>query len=585
MCDNGGTIKKLCNNKKCEFCFNKSFASHEKSKFWSKKNDIKPRYVFMSSHTKFIFNCDKCDHDFEMSLNAISDKKRNRWCQYCSNQKLCDKEDCDDCRNKSFESNNRSKNWSDKNDVLPRQVFKASHKKYFFNCDKCNHTFESALNKVSCSDSWCHYCANNLLCDDKDCKICYEKSFASHEKAKYWSDKNDVLPRDVFKSAHKKYYFDCNICNHTFEASLNNVTSDHWCAYCSNDLLCSDNKCKICFNKSFASHKKAIYWSDDNHNNPRDIFKSSANTYKFNCNKCNHSFESPLHVISADHWCPFCTNKQLCENNQCKQCYDKSFASIVKSKYWSDKNDISPRNVFKSTDRQYYFNCNKCDHEFKSALSSVTVGKWCIYCANLKLCNKDKCKTCINKTFSTHEKSKYWSDKNKFKPCEVFLNSNEKYIFNCNICKNEYIGSLAGINSNNWCSCTTNKTEKILFDWLKENYDNVEKQKKYDWCKNKTYLPFDFCIEDLHIIIEIDGDQHFKQVSNWKSYEETNKIDKYKMKLANDNNYSVVRIYQPDVFDNKNDWKNKLIQSIKKYKKPTNIFIGKIYDNSNFKKI
>jgi hypothetical protein len=46
-----------------------------------------------------------------------------------------------------------------------------------------------------------------------------------------------------------------------------------------------------------------------------------------------------------------------------------------------------------------------------------------------------------------------------------------------------------------------------------------------------------------------------------------------------------VRIYQPDVFDNKNDWKNKLIQSIKKYKKPTNIFIGKIYDNSNFKKI
>jgi hypothetical protein len=39
-------------------------------------------------------------------------------------------------------------------------------------------------------------CNSKQLCDNLECKICFEKSFASHEKSKYWSDKNDcVKPR------------------------------------------------------------------------------------------------------------------------------------------------------------------------------------------------------------------------------------------------------------------------------------------------------------------------------------------------------------------------------------------------------
>ena len=53
-------------------------------------------------------------------------------------------------------------------------------------------------------------------------KIPYERSFASHSKAIYWSDKNgDIKPRNVFKSTVKKYLFDCNHCHHTFEVSKN----------------------------------------------------------------------------------------------------------------------------------------------------------------------------------------------------------------------------------------------------------------------------------------------------------------------------------------------------------------------------
>ena len=44
-------------------------------------------------------------------------------------------------------------------------------------------------------------------------------------------------------------------------------------------------------------------------------------------------------------------------------------------------------------------------------------------------------------------------------------------------------------------------------------------------------------IEDLNIIVEQDGPQHFKQIGNWKIPELTKINDIYKMKYANENGY------------------------------------------------
>jgi very-short-patch-repair endonuclease len=82
---------------------------------------------------------------------------------------------------------------------------------------------------------------------------------------------------------------------------------------------------------------------------------------------------------------------------------------------------------------------------------------------------------------------------------------------------------------------------------------------------NKTYLPYDFILEDK-IIIELDGPQHFKQVSNWQPPEETHLNDLYKMKCAKDNGYSIIRLLQTDVFYDTYDWLTKLRENIEKIK-------------------
>ena len=99
------------------------------------------------------------------------------------------------------------------------------------------------------------------------------------------------------------------------------------------------------------------------------------------------------------------------------------------------------------------------------------------------------------------------------------------------------------------CPNCINKTEYKLFVQLQEIYPTVERQFKAEWCKNKRCLPFDFVIETSKKIIEMDGPQHFSQVANWRSPEDQLKQDMYKMKCANENGYSVIRVLQQDVID------------------------------------
>lgn len=86
-------------------------------------------------------------------------------------------------------------------------------------------------------------------------------------------------------------------------------------------------------------------------------------------------------------------------------------------------------------------------------------------------------------------------------------------------------------------------------------------------------------------MIEPDGNQHFEQVGSWGSPEEHRERDHFKMNLALENGYSIIRILQVDVWEDKNDWKNKLIEAITRvYKKPKIVYLyeGKEKEFHNF---
>jgi len=241
--------------------------------------------------------------------------------------------------------------------------------------------------------------------------------------------------------------------------------------------------------------------------------------------------------------------------------------------------------VFNQCNKKHWFECDKCNHSFDSTLGNIVAGNWCAYCASQKLCEDQECIHCFNKSFASHDKAKFWSDKNgDVTPRNVFKQCNKKHWFECDKCNHSFDSALNNIVYGQWCPYCKHKTELKLYEALKPIYPSIITQFKQEWCQKQTYLPFDFCIPELNIIIELDGAQHFRQVSNWLSPEETHENDKYKETRAKENGYSVIRIIQEDVLNATYDWLAKLVTTIEGIRNSGNIKNHYLCENNEYDK-
>jgi len=198
----------------------------------------------------------------------------------------------------------------------------------------------------------------------------------------------------------------------------------------------------------------------------------------------------------------------------------------------------------------------KIHGDFFQKASNHLLGRGCNLCANIvrgaiKRKSKEKF---IEDSMKVH------GDKYDYSNVE-YTNSVEKVSV---ICKNHGIFNISPSNhiSGKGCSLCIFKGEEKLYIKLKKVFHSLERQCKFSWCKNKKPLPYDFCIPEYKILIEIDGRQHFEKVSNWRSNKEQFIVDKFKEKCANDNGYKIIRLLQEDVFYDKFDWFNLLTEKI-----------------------
>ena len=75
---------------------------------------------------------------------------------------------------------------------------------------------------------------------------------------------------------------------------------------------------------------------------------------------------------------------------------------------------------------------------------------------------------------------------------------------------------------------------------LDKNGIEYEIEKKFSTCVDKTYLPFDFFVDNKYLI-EYDGEQHYNKESIF-NYEYTHKHDLIKSEWCKNNNIPLIRI-------------------------------------------
>ncbi len=322
---------------------------------------------------------------------------------------------------------------------------KKDNETYYTRCITCR----SKFNKYQ-KNKYAKTCSRQTLCNNIDCKDCYNKSFASYEgktengklKIECWHEDNELKPREVFKKSKYIGCFDCDNCPHKFYKSLNTITNTNnnsWCPYCSKQshYICDDNDCLYCLYKSFKTDYRSKFFNKELNNNlkPRYIYKNTTKKFWFKCNKCNYDFDI---TIQDKAWCPIC---KIINSNIFKNIINKWKKQIFK-----DENNNIILDVididFKNNNTNIYINLTKKQEKY--LLKNELMIKYAIK----TLYNKKfyKFRFCYNKIlnkyinfhnkifykFINNVKDKYINDENDFYNLE---NNKLLQISNYNIVK------------------------------------------------------------------------------------------------------------------------------------------------------
>jgi hypothetical protein len=165
----------------------------------------------------------------------------SKMCEFGGTQAaLCDSEECRLCFDRSFASYKWvGEHYCSVNKLNPRQVKKQLNP-VWFKCKVCLHTFKRSAAEVLKSECFCHFCETMSLCENEDCMVCFNNSFASSVNVRFWSLNNGPDPRQIHKMSKNNCYLKCYKCGTDRVVGIVDCYSEkNWCPCCNDEKKAS----------------------------------------------------------------------------------------------------------------------------------------------------------------------------------------------------------------------------------------------------------------------------------------------------------------------------------------------------------
>lgn len=184
--------------------------------------------------------------------------------------------------------------------------------------------------------------------------------------------------------------------------------------------------------------------------------------------------------------------------------------------------------------------CNSCKTFFYSSCAAHIKGKHGCPTCNLGVrFTREKFLELANKRFGYFDYS-----------AVEYINCKTEVTITCKLCFNTFLITpdyhLNGAKGCPFCSNVRSYGEKFVSEWLTNNNYIFEREKRFDTCRDKLSLPFDFFIKDLRILIEVQGRQHYEFSRFFDRTEETYhrrlKHDGIKLNFAKQQEYNLILI-------------------------------------------
>ena len=221
-------------------------------------------------------------------------------------------------------------------------------------------------------------------------------------------------------------------------------------------------------------------------------YRNNRTKIELRCNVCGKEFSAVPASLYCKHGCPRCggTGKRTHEE----------FVQKMHELYPT----ITVLGKYKNTDSKVLLRCDICDYEWESLPHSFLCNRGC------------GCPQCSGVKRKTHaefvkEIAEMHPD---LKILGKYKNSIEKIDIQCKRCGNTFNCAphyLITHPDNSCCPyCCSSSGEKRISDWLDRNGFCYTKEYRFNDCRDKQPLPFDFYCHQNNLIIEYDGKQHYE---------------------------------------------------------------------------
>jgi hypothetical protein len=292
-------------------------------------------------------------------------------------------------------------------------------------------------------------------------------------------------------------------------------------------------------------NNKTFYLTEDNLE-----YKGKDQKLDFHCTICTENFETSWHCLLNGTNCTCCSGRSVGKYN------NLAYRRPDLAEEWDyKKNKFSPDEVTEFSNKSASWICSECNHRWTTESISERSGQGhgCPSCSGRAVTDKNRLSiVCPDVAAQWHP-----TKNGDLTPYDVAVSSNKKVWWLCKNGHEWFVAPNGRTYGENGCrKCSSSKGEKIIYDWLNFNFKKLRRfgvfeiktQVRFDDCRNKKPLPFDFGINFVNrewLLIEYHGIQHFEITEFFggrKALKDVQKHDKIKEKYCRKNKISLLMI-------------------------------------------
>lgn len=401
--------------------------------------------------------------------------------------------------------------------------YKNNHTKILCRCKKHNKEWETTPPSLL-RGSGCVICKGE--------KISNKKTRSHKEFLKQLNDvRNDITLLGEYKKCEERIHCRCNVCGNEWYAFPDNLLRSQGCKQCANNKMAKERS---------KTHEQFV---NELHNINKDIevigkYKNGGTEILCLCKKHNHSW-----MVKPNH---------LLRGGGCLHCGIEKTANRLRKTHGDFINELTKVNINieaigKYTTSKSPLKC-KCKVDgtvFHPLPSNLLKGQGCPTCAIKRTSD-------ANRMTQEDFESRVKKVLPNIKVLGEYKTRNEKIQVSCKKDGHTWMAKGSHLIDGHGCpKCKSSKGEKIIEEYLKDNFIAYKPQFKFKNCRYKRRLPFDFYLPELNAVIEYDGIQHFKPIDFFggeKSFEYRKKLDGIKSEYCNKNRINLIRV--PYTVDN-----------------------------------